>query len=229
MTKKPASKPAKKPAKAKKPKAAAKQSAPREKTLTVQQRLFVLEYLKDFNATKAAIRAGYSEKTASQQAYQLLQIPLLRDAIDKEIEDRADRLQVDADWVLKRLKQEVEADVVEIFDDNGALKPISQWPRIWRQGLVAGIEVVTINAGDDEPVDVHLEPQAHGGELKRAKKPNAQLAKIKLSDRLKRLELIGRHVDIQAWKDKKEHSADGTLQELVRQIQGQSIRPKEAR
>lgn len=47
--------------------------------LTDQQRLFVAEYLKDNNATQAAIRAGYSKKTAEQIGYQLLQKEWRRD------------------------------------------------------------------------------------------------------------------------------------------------------
>ena len=49
--------------------------------LTDKQKRFVEEYLVDLNATQAAIRAGYSEKTAEQQAYQLLQKTSVSEAI----------------------------------------------------------------------------------------------------------------------------------------------------
>lgn len=51
--------------------------------LTDKQQLFVTEYLVDFCGTQAAIRAGYSEKTAGSQAFDLLKKPEIREAIDK--------------------------------------------------------------------------------------------------------------------------------------------------
>jgi phage terminase small subunit len=56
-----------------------KQAAPRR--LTPQQRLFAIEYTKDFNATKAAKRAGYSEATAQEQGSRLLSNVMVSDAI----------------------------------------------------------------------------------------------------------------------------------------------------
>lgn len=53
------------------------------RTLTPKQAAFVREYQVDLNATQAAIRAGYSEKTAQQQGYQLLQHPLVSEALQK--------------------------------------------------------------------------------------------------------------------------------------------------
>lgn len=48
-----------------------------------RQRLFVTEYLKDFNATQAAIRAGYSQRTAGQGGHELLKNPHVRSEIDR--------------------------------------------------------------------------------------------------------------------------------------------------
>lgn len=53
--------------------------------MTAKRRLFVREYLKDFNATQAAIRAGYSEHTATKQGARLLTFVDVRDAVDRGI------------------------------------------------------------------------------------------------------------------------------------------------
>lgn len=199
---------AKKPtAKTSKPKKAAPR-APRE--LTPLQRLFVLEYLKDFNGTQAAIRAGYSEKTASQIAYELLQNPLVLAQIEKEKAQRLDRLQVDADWMLKRLIHEAEADLAELYDDDGRLKPVNEWPEVWRKGLIAGIEVEELFEGRGKD-------REHVGTLR----------KVRLADRTKRLELIGRHVDVQAFTDKKKIEVDDPILDFMQKVVGKSIRPKE--
>lgn len=67
--------------------------------LTDKQRRFIEEYTVDFNATQAAIRAGYSEKTAAQQGHQLLN----KTSVSEAIEERLEQLAMSADEALKRL------------------------------------------------------------------------------------------------------------------------------
>ena len=69
--------------------------------LRPQQQDFVNEYLVDLNAKQAARRAGYSERTAEQQGYQLLQKPLVQAAIEVALLARSKRTQITADEVLK--------------------------------------------------------------------------------------------------------------------------------
>ena len=151
--------------------------------MTPKQQRFVEEYLKDMNGTQAAIRAGYSAKTANEQASQLLAKLNIQEAVAAAQETRSERTKIDADWVLTRLADEATADVGDLYAEDGALKPIAEWPLIWRQGLVSGLDV-------DETF-------ADGQKLGR-------VTKVKLSDRIKRLELIGKHVDVQAFADRKE-------------------------
>ena len=73
--------------------------------LTAQQRLFVAEYLKDNNATQAAIRAGYSKKTAEQIGYQLLQKPSVAQAIAQQQKASIVRTLGSADEVLEQMWQ----------------------------------------------------------------------------------------------------------------------------
>ena len=105
-----------------------------------------------------------------------------------EIQERAAvRAEISAAWLLKRLAEESTADIADLYAADGSLKPVKDWPLIWRQGLVAGLDVETIGEGA------------------------GRITKIKLSDRVKRLELIGKHIDVQAFKEKIEHSGGITL------------------
>lgn len=158
--------------------------------LTAKQQRFVDEYLIDLNATQAAIRAGYAKGSATVEGARLLANAKVGAVVDEAKAKRAAELAIDARWVLKRLAMEVEADLAELYAENGSLRPVAEWPLIWRQGLVAGVETVREGKGDDEASFVD---------------------KLKLSDRTRRLELIGKHVDIQAFKDRVEHSADEGL------------------
>lgn len=182
-----------------------------QKSLSPLQRLFALEYIVDLNGTRAAIRAGYSQKTAAQQAHQLLQNPLVLAEIDAQKAARLKRIEMDADALLLRLFEEADADLADLFDPDGNLLPVKDWPAIWRKGLVAGIETEEILGASEEDG-----------------KPKPVLGftrKIKLADRMKRLEAIGRHVNVQAWKDRKEVAADEPLRKLLEQISGNAIRP----
>ena len=76
-------------------------------SLTNKQSLFVKEYLIDLNATQAAIRAGYSAKTAQEQSSRLLSNVMVQEATQKAQEERAERLELDADWVLGKIKTDV--------------------------------------------------------------------------------------------------------------------------
>jgi phage terminase small subunit len=158
--------------------------------LTPKQQRFVEEYLVDLNATQAAIRAGYSAETARSIGSENLSKPDIADAIAVAQAARSERTRIDADWLLRRLADEAEADMSELYDEHGGLLPVNQWPMIWRKGLVAGLDVEEIR---EEGAVVGI------------------IRKVKLSDRIKRLELIGKHIDVQAFKDKVEHSGAMSL------------------
>lgn len=87
--------------------------------LTEKQQRFIDEYLVDLNATQAAIRAGYSEKTAYSQGQRLLKNVEISSRIEELKKHRADRLNLDAYWVLKRL--------MEISDRAMQAEPVMQW------------------------------------------------------------------------------------------------------
>jgi phage terminase small subunit len=98
--------------------------------LTVKQQRFCDEYLIDLNATQAAIRAGYSEKTARQTAAENLSKPYIREYIDKRLAEKEAELIADQDEVLQTLtrvlrRQEMDTVVVTCkerssgYDKNG--------------------------------------------------------------------------------------------------------------
>ena len=78
--------------------------------LTPKQAAFVMEYLKDLNATQAAIRAGYSEKTAAEQASRLLSNVKVQAAVTKGREKLAAKVEVTTERVLGGLLAEAMAD-----------------------------------------------------------------------------------------------------------------------
>lgn len=167
--------------------------------LTPKQEAFCREYLIDLNGTQAAIRAGYSKRTANEQAARLLANVSVSSHLKTLMDERNRRTQIDADWVLKRLAQDASADVADLYDENGNLRPVHEWPMAWRTGLVAGIDTVQERIGTD----------AEG-------KPEfATVRKIRLADRTKLLELVGKHIDVGAFKDRVEHSGKIGLESLI--------------
>lgn len=74
--------------------------------LTDKQMVFAMEYVKDKNGTQAAIRAGYSAKTAQAQASRLLTNVMIRSYIDEFMQQAAKETQTDVNWVRQRLKEE---------------------------------------------------------------------------------------------------------------------------
>ena len=176
-----------------------------EKLKGKQQR-FVDEYLIDLNATQAAIRAGYSEKTAKQMGCENLSKPDVQKAINLGKDKRSERTQFDADWLLKRLVAEAEADIADLYEASGALKPVHMWPEIWRKGLVGGLDVQQQFTYED------------GHQV-----PDGVINKIKLSDRVKRLEMIGKHVGVNAFQERVTLGVDDALAQLLKEVSGGSV------
>jgi len=83
--------------------------------LTAKQKLFVQEYLKDLNATQAAIRAGYSERTANEQGSRLLTKVSVQEAIQEAMDERSARTKITSDMVLERWWDIATADPNELI------------------------------------------------------------------------------------------------------------------
>ncbi|MER8993532.1 terminase small subunit [Mesorhizobium sp. M0678] len=176
--------------------------------LTHKQRRFVQEYLRSETATEAALRAGYASSSASVMASRMMDDPEILAAIEEGQQRRLDRVEVDADYLLKRLHEEIEADLLDIYDEEtGDLLPVEEWPPIWRKGLVAGVEIEALFDGRGED-----------------RKRIGSVKKIKLSDRVRRLEAIGRHVSVAAFRDTLEvKGLDGLADRLARLSRAQVL------
>ncbi|WP_145569308.1 terminase small subunit [Yersinia mollaretii] len=168
--------------------------------LTDKQEMFCREYLIDLNATQAAIRAGYSVKTANRIAAQLLSKLDIQNIIAELKAQRNDLVGINAAYVLNRLVEIDQMDVLDILLPNGELKPIKDWPKTWRTTL-SGMDVTEMSG--DAP---------------------GLLKKIKWPDKVKNLELLGKHISVQAFSDKLEtkHSIDDEMAELLREISSEA-------
>jgi phage terminase small subunit len=163
------------------------------KPLTVQQEAYCHEYVKcPENQTQAAINAGYSPNTAGKFASQNMRDARIQKRIAELMEDRNKRLRVSADYVLLRLVEIDQMDVLDILNDDGVLKPIREWPKIWRTTLSGFDLSSTIMNMDETTIETILK-------------------KIKWPDKVKNLELIGKHVDVMAFKERMEVNVNVTI------------------
>lgn len=101
--------------------------------LTDKQAAFVRQYLVDLNATQAAIRAGYSERTASRIGPQLLGKNCVREAIEKAQAKRARRVEVTQDYVLSNLVEVVERTMqrAPVLDRKGEQVTDEEGRAVW--------------------------------------------------------------------------------------------------
>lgn len=153
--------------------------------VTGKLRLFCNYYVADTkqNGEAAAIKAGYAEKSAAQQASRFLARPEVQAYIATLIEQRCERTQIDADWVLERLAEIDAMELRDIFNDDFTLKQLNEWPLAWRK-YINSFEVAELAAADGDPAKIAR-----------------TLKKLKLPDKQKNLDQIGKHVDVGAWRE----------------------------
>lgn len=153
----------------------------RKVVLTEKQKRFCEEYLLDLNATNAAIRAGYSPDSAADIGSENMQKPHIKAEIDRRIADRSARLGVTQDRVLLELAKiafSAPADVID-FESGEVLDKE-------KAAAIASIKIKQIPNRDGEIITER---------------------DIRFTDRVKALELCGRHVGM--FKDKVELSGEG--------------------
>jgi phage terminase small subunit len=174
--------------------------------LGARQREFCDNLLADLeqNATRAYLKTypNVSESAARTNASRLLAMPKIQEYLEAAKADRVERVQIDADYVLKRLVEIDQMDVLDILDDSGALKPIRDWPRSWRT-LISGFDVTEMAGGQTDALVL--------------------LKKIKWPDKVKNLELMGKHVNVRAWEKEAEDNSDdlaSALSKLVDKLPG---------
>lgn len=172
---------------------APKRKSTQYKPLTAMQEAYAQEYTKcPENQTQAAINAGFSPNTAAVKASVMMRDERIQKRIAELMEERNKRLRVSADYVLLRLVEIDQMDVIDILNDDGTLKPIREWPKIWRTTLSGFDLSSTIMNMDETSIETILK-------------------KIKWPDKVKNLELIGKHVDVNAFKERLEVSGTVTI------------------
>lgn len=138
--------------------------------LTEKQHRFVEEYLIDLNATQAAIRAGYSTKTAKDIGCENLAKPNIRACIDMEIAERSKRTGINQDRVIRELARLAFVNANDVIDmDEASIKCNASEDDT---AAIASVKVKTI-------------PTKEGDGVER---------EIRLADKLKALELLGKHL-----------------------------------
>ena len=135
--------------------------------MTKKQKRFVEEYLIDLNATQAAIRAGYSTKTAKDIGCENLAKPNIKNEIDKEMAQRSKRTGVSADRVVMELAKIAFVNAVEVIDPKTA--------------------TVKEDASSDDTAAIQSVKVKTFGE-------DGLEREIKMADKIKALELLGKHL-----------------------------------
>lgn len=164
--------------------------------MTKKQKRFAEEYLIDLNATQAAIRAGYSPDTANEQGSRLLANVSVSNEISRAMAARSKRTGVNADRVVQELAKIAFVNATEVIDPETATVKEDALPED-----TAAIQSVKVKTFGEDGLE----------------------REIKMADKLKALELLGKHMGM--FKDKVELS--GTLDtektkldDLLQQIRG---------
>lgn len=143
--------------------------------LTKKQQLFIDEYLIDLNATQAAIRAGYSAKTADQQGSRMLANVKVQQAVAKAMAARSKRTGVNQDRVVLELAKLAFVKMTDLVDSHGRIKDDAT------DDDLACIESVKYKSSESDT----------GSSVER---------EVKISSKLRALELLGKHLGM--WNDK---------------------------
>jgi phage terminase small subunit len=170
--------------------------------LTDKQEMFCKEYLIDLNATQAAIRAGYSQKTAKEIGYEHLTKPHLQEYIAELKEERSERIQITSDEVLRELKNFAYSDITETFlMSPEALKELNPEVRRLINKYKTNTRSWTNESGDTE---------------------SETTVEIWFVDKIKALEMINKHIGFYE-KDNEQSKTDISLPNITIQNNGDNI------
>ena len=154
--------------------------------LTPKQKLFIREYCRDLNATRAAIAAGYSKNGARVQAYRLLANANISAEIAELTAKTCTKLEISAEKVLQELARLAFLDPRKFYNENGGLKHVTELDDD-TAACLAGMEV-------EDLFDWNGEEKEQTGFCR----------KIKFADKGANLERLGRYLKL--FTDKVEHS-----------------------
>jgi phage terminase small subunit len=154
--------------------------------LNERQRRFVDEYLKDLNATQAAIRAGYSKKTSEQTASRLLSFVKVKEAIAEAMKNREKRTEITQDKVLRELAKIGFANMADYMKAGADGDPYLDFSKLTPDQAAALVEVTVEDFKDGRGEDAR----------------DVRRVKFKLADKRAALVDIGKHLGM--FKDRVE-------------------------
>lgn len=157
------------------------QTSPSGRILTPKQSRFVEEYLIDLNATQAAIRAGYSAKTANEQGSRLLANASVAEAITAGREKLSEKAEITQAMVLAELGRIGFSDIRKLFENNGRLKHITMLD----DDAAACIQSIEFDSKRTRKMQ---------GDVERDEYENEGTVKLKVWDKRAALVDIGRHL-----------------------------------
>lgn len=143
--------------------------------LSLKRSRFVEEYLKDFNGAQAAIRAGYSKKTAVEQATRLLANVQVKKAVKDGRERISQKVDFEISDIIRELLCIAQLDIRQAFNDDGTLKDVHVIPETVARAI-SGIDVQETFSGSGSD-------RVSTGFIK----------KVKTSDKIRALELLGKY------------------------------------
>lgn len=164
------------------------------KKLTPKQEQFCKEYIIDFNATRAAITAGYSEKTATVIANQNLTKLYIQEYIQKLMKKREERTEITGDMVVRELAKTAFMKESDFYHDSGDVKKLSELDDDQKASL-ASYGFKSVHIGDGEYIEVPV---------------------FKAQDKTKALELLGRHFGL--FNDKLKVEGEFNLASFVKEL-----------
>lgn len=163
-------------------------------TLTDKQELFCQRYLIDFNATKAAKEAGYSEDTAYAIGWENLRKPEIQQRIAEIRIETGRSFNISRERIAQELALIAFGDTKVIFDENGSLKSPEEWSDEGR--IISSYEESVTEFGDEKT-----------GGTKTSKK-------VKQWDKIKAIEALNRLMGYNA-PDKTEHSGAVAIHQIT--------------
>lgn len=163
--------------------------------MTPKQILFIREFMIDLNGTQAAIRAGYAEESAHVEANRLLSNANIASVITEMQANRAATVGIDAAWVLKR------AGMLANFNIEKFIRVVDG---------TAYYDFSTATTGDWYCISEYTVKTVRGRE---GLIPVDEV-RIKAYDKARMLELVGKHVNVQAFKDRVEHTGHLTIEKV---------------
>lgn len=179
-----------------------KSAASTAKALSPKQERFVAEYLVDLNATQAAIRAGYSPKTAQEQSSRLLSNVIIQKAVQERRQQHQANTGLTVERVLTEAMRLAFFDIRKLTDATGNPIPINQLDDD-TAAAIQGLELATERSRDED------------GEA-------TVVRKYKIADKNAALERLFKHLGL-FQKDNDQNNPAKALQALMDMVDGSKL------